>query len=43
MNRRGENAENIGSKPSEGGSKKSKNKENSNSLVAPKKEATTHR
>ena len=31
--RRAQNSENVGSKPSEGGSKKSKNKENSNSLI----------
>jgi hypothetical protein len=38
VTRRAQNSENVGSKPSEGGSKKSKNKENSNSLIAAKKD-----
>jgi hypothetical protein len=38
VTRRAQNTENIGSKPSEGGSKKSKNKENSNSLITAKKD-----
>jgi hypothetical protein len=38
LTRRAQNTENVGSKPSEGGSKKSKNKENSNSLITAKKD-----
>lgn len=38
VTRRAQNSENAGSKPSEGGSKKSKNKENSNSLITAKKD-----